>query len=122
MAQATVRTSSGNIASRVKSVGASCAIAAALTYLSLAVPGRVTSVCANLGTPIYCPILAYGFPLPFIADSQAVSPVGSVAGGPLSLGIRSGLTFRHDLNASRGTKVEAVSKCGSCGSCGGCQT
>jgi hypothetical protein len=30
-------------------------------------------------------VLAYGFPLPFIADSQARSPVGSVARDPLSL-------------------------------------
>jgi hypothetical protein len=49
------------------------------------VPGRVDAVCANLGTPVICPVLAYGFPLPFIADSQAVSPVGSVARDPLAL-------------------------------------
>lgn len=73
------------VASRLNSVGASIAIAAALTYLSLAVPGRVDAVCGNLGTPVYCPVLAYGFPLPFIADSQSVSPVGSVARDPLSL-------------------------------------
>ena len=30
-------------------------------------------------------MLAYGFPLPFLADSQSVSPVGSVARDPLSL-------------------------------------
>jgi len=80
-----MKTSFGSIASRVKSVGASCAIAAALTYLSLVVPGRVISVCGNLVTPVHCPVLAYGFPLPFIADSQSVSPVGSVARDPLSL-------------------------------------
>lgn len=62
-----------------------CVIAFFLTYCSLAVPGRVLAVCGNLGTPVYCPVLAYGFPLPFIADSQAVSPVGSVARDPLSL-------------------------------------
>jgi hypothetical protein len=56
-----------------------------LTYLSLLVPGRVTAVCANLGVPEYCPVLAYGFPLPFLADSQGISPVGSVARDPLSL-------------------------------------
>jgi hypothetical protein len=82
-----MRTSLSNIASCVKSVVASCVIAAALTYVSLAVPGRVSAVCGNLGTPVYCPVLAYGFPLPFIADSQSVSPVGSVARDPLSLGI-----------------------------------
>jgi hypothetical protein len=49
------------------------------------VPGRVSAVCGNPGTPIYCPALAYGFPLPFIADSHAISPVGSVARDPLSL-------------------------------------
>jgi hypothetical protein len=81
----TMRTSLSKITSRVKHIGASCAIAAALTYLSLAVPGRVSAVCGDLGKPVYCPVLAYGFPLPFIADSQAVSPVGSVARDPLSL-------------------------------------
>jgi hypothetical protein len=60
-------------------------IAGALTYLSLLVPGHVTAVCGNLGTPIYCPVLAYGFPLPFFADSQSTSPVGSVARDPLSI-------------------------------------
>jgi hypothetical protein len=59
--------------------------AAALTYCSLLVPGRVSAVCSNLGTPVYCPVLGYGFPLPFVADSQAISPVGSVARDPLSL-------------------------------------
>jgi hypothetical protein len=78
-------TSLSRIASRIKTVGVSCVIAAALTYLSLAVPGRVSAVCSDLGTPIYCPVLAYGFPLPFIADSQAISPVGSVARDPLSM-------------------------------------
>jgi hypothetical protein len=73
------------IALCIKSIGLSCLIAAALTYVSLAVPGRVSAVCGNLGTPIYCPALAYGFPLPFIADSHAISPVGSVARDPLSL-------------------------------------
>ena len=42
-------------------------------------------MCSNLGYPIYCPVLAYGFPFPFIVDSQGVSPVGSVARDPLSL-------------------------------------
>jgi hypothetical protein len=60
-------------------------MAAALTYLSLLVPGHVTAVCGNLGTPIYCPVLAYGFPLPFLADSRSTSPVGSVARDPLSI-------------------------------------
>jgi hypothetical protein len=73
------------MASHFKTIRAGCVIVAALTYLSLAVPGRVSAVCANLGTPIYCSVLAYGFPLPFLADSQTVSPVGSVATDPLSL-------------------------------------
>lgn len=60
---------------RVKSVALCFVGAAALTYLSLMVPGHVTAVCGNLGTPIYCSVLAYGFPLPFLADSQAISPV-----------------------------------------------
>jgi hypothetical protein len=59
--------------------------AAAFTYCSLAIPGSVFAVCSNVTTPIYCPVLAYGFPIPFLADSQAVSPVGSVARDPLSL-------------------------------------
>ena len=69
----------------VNSVGRSCLIAAALTYLSLLVPGRVTVVCGNLGTPIYCPVLAYGFPLAFLADSRSTSPTGSVARNPLAI-------------------------------------
>lgn len=72
-------------ASWVRSIGVPCLIAAALTYLSLLVPGRATVVCGNLGTPIYCPVLAYGFPLPFLADSRSTSPTGSVARDPLSI-------------------------------------
>lgn len=60
-------------------------IVSGLTYLSLLVPGQVSAVCGNLGVPEYCPVLAYGFPLPFLADSQGISPVGSVARDPLSL-------------------------------------
>lgn len=71
--------------SYIKSIAAFCLVAAGLTYLSLVVPGRVIAVCSNIGMPIYCPVLAYGFPLPFIADSQGISPVGSVARDPLSL-------------------------------------
>ena len=70
---------------RVKSIALCLVSAVALTYLSLVVPGHVTAVCGNLGTPIYCSVLAYGFPLPFLADSQAISPVGSVARDPLSI-------------------------------------
>ena len=72
---------------RVKSIALCVVSAVALTYLSLVVPGRVTAVCSDLGTPDYCSVLAYGFPLPFLADSQAVSPVGSVARDPLSIAI-----------------------------------
>ncbi|MFC5547141.1 hypothetical protein [Massilia aerilata] len=61
------------------------AAASGLTYLSLLVPGQVSAVCSDLGVPVYCPVLAYGFPLPFLADSQGISPVGSVARDPLSL-------------------------------------
>ena len=56
-----------------------------LTYLSLLVPGQADAVCSNLGVPEHCPVLAYGFPLPFPADSQGISPVGSVARDPLSI-------------------------------------
>lgn len=73
--------------SRVKSIASCFLSAVALTYLSLVVPGRITEVCGNLGTPIYCSVLAYGFPLPFLADSQAISPVGSAARDPLSIAI-----------------------------------
>lgn len=59
--------------------------AAALTYCSLAIPGSVFAVCSNVTTPIYCPVRAYGFPIPFLADTQGVSPVGSVARDPVSL-------------------------------------
>ncbi|USX16516.1 hypothetical protein NHH88_12325 [Oxalobacteraceae bacterium OTU3CAMAD1] len=70
---------------RIKMTVVACVSAAALTYCSLLVPGRVSAVCSNLGTPVYCPVIAYGFPLPFVADSQSISPVGSVARDPLSL-------------------------------------
>ena len=70
---------------RIKMTVVVCVSAAVLTYCSLLVPGRVSAVCSNLGTPVYCPVIAYGFPLPFVADSQAISPVGSVARDPLSL-------------------------------------
>lgn len=71
--------------SHLKKIMVVCTAAIGLTYLSLVVPGRVSAVCGNLGTPLYCPVVAYGFPLPFIVDSQGVSPVGSVARDPLSL-------------------------------------
>ena len=71
--------------SHIKPIAAACLVAAGLTYLSLAVPGCVIAVCSNLETPIYCPVLAYGFPLPFIADNQGMSPVGSVGRDPLSI-------------------------------------
>ena len=71
----------------VKSIALYVVIAVALTYMSLVVPGHVTSACGDLGTPIYCSVLAYGFPLPFLADSQSISPVGSVARDPLSIAI-----------------------------------
>jgi len=60
-------------------------LAAGLTYLSLLVPGQVITVCSNVSEPDYCAVLAYGFPLPFLADSQGISPVGSVSRDPLSL-------------------------------------
>ena len=73
------------MAALIKRIAALCLSAAALAYLSLAVLGRVMAVCSNVDTPVYCPVLAYGLPLPFLADSQAVSPVNSVARDPLSL-------------------------------------
>lgn len=81
------RTSMRRTALHVKSITLCFVSAVALTYLSLVVPGHVKAVCGNLGTPIYCSVLAYGFPLPFLADSQAISPVGTVARDPLSIAI-----------------------------------
>jgi hypothetical protein len=100
------------MASRIKAIAVVCVLAAVLTYLSLAVPGRVSAVCANLGTPEYCPVLAYGFPLPFLADSQSVSPVGSVARDPLSLliGLDDILWPRLGLTASFWMLVAAVGR------------
>lgn len=69
----------------IKAIALACLAAAALTYLSLLIPGQVIAVCGNLGTPSHCPVLAYGFPFPFLADSQGISPMGSVARDPLSL-------------------------------------
>lgn len=69
----------------VKTIVTVLIAAAALTYCSLAVPDSVIAVCGNVGIPSYCSVLAFGFPLPFVVDSQAVSPVGSVARDPLSL-------------------------------------
>ena len=91
----------GRTASRMRLIASCFVIAVAFTYLSLIVPGRVEAVCGNLGTPIHCLVLAYGFPLPFLADSQGTSPLGSVARDPLSILIglddvlwpRLGLTF-----------------------------
>ena len=73
------------IVSRIRTTALTGLAAAALTYASLALPGSVVAVCGNLGTPVYCPVLAYGFPLPFLADNQGISPVGSVDRDPLSL-------------------------------------
>ena len=44
-----------------------------------------TRLCSHVDLPVYCPVLAYGFPLPFLADSQGIAPVGSVARDPLAL-------------------------------------
>lgn len=70
------------MAARLKTLLRLCATAALLTYASLLVPGRALNNCGDMGP---CQVLAYGFPLPFLADSQAISPVGSVARDPLFL-------------------------------------
>jgi len=72
-------------AARIKTWLRLASCSAALSYASLLVPGRVTALCSWVTVPEYCPVLAYGFPLSFLADSQAVSPVGSVARDPLSI-------------------------------------
>jgi hypothetical protein len=54
---------------RIKPITLCLVSAVALTYVSLIVPGHVQAVCGNLGIPSYCAVLAYGFPLPFLADS-----------------------------------------------------
>lgn len=74
-----------SIITHVKVVLEVLAATVALTYCSLLIPGTAMAVCNSAVTPVICPVLAYGFPLAFIADSQAVSPVGSVARDPLSL-------------------------------------
>ena len=69
-----------------------CVAACWLTYASLLVPGHAIVVCSSVYKPVYCPVLAYGFRLPFLADSQGISPVGSVSREPLSM-----LTGEDDL-------------------------
>lgn len=69
----------------LKQIASTCALASGLTYLSLLVPGSVLAICGNVGTVFHCTVLAYGFPLPFVADSRSTSPTGSVARDPLSL-------------------------------------
>ena len=71
--------------SRLRSVVRICALAGALTYLSLLVPGRLTRVCGYIDEPTYCSALAYGFPALFLVDGSHTSPTGSVARDPLSL-------------------------------------
>lgn len=63
----------------LKKIAVALSAAAVFTYASLLVPGQATTVCGNLGTPIHCSVLAYGFPLSFVADSRATSPTGSVS-------------------------------------------
>ncbi len=65
-----------------------CLATIGLTYASLLVPGQAVVVCSTIDAPEYCPVLAYGFPLTFLADSQGISPVSAVARDPLSLLIR----------------------------------
>lgn len=60
-----------------------CIMAIGLTYVSLLVPGTVIAVCSHIDYPEYCPVKAYGFPLLFLADSQSISPVGSVCRNPI---------------------------------------
>ena len=76
---------SRGIVSDIKIFAVICVFAAVATYASLLVPGRAIAVCANLGEPIYCPVPAYGFPMPFLADSRSTSPINSVARDPLSI-------------------------------------
>jgi len=80
-----METGLSRLVSRIKTVVTVGALAGALTYASLLVPGRAIAPCGNLGTPMYCDVLAYGFPLPFLADGSFTSPTGSVARDPLSL-------------------------------------
>ena len=75
----------GKIVSYLKTIVTIGALAVALIYASLLVPGRAIAPCGNLGTPMVCDVPAYGYPLPFVADGHFTSPVGSVARDPLSL-------------------------------------
>lgn len=70
---------------RLRYLLGACVVAAFLTYVSLLAAGRGVTLCENLGTPIYCDVLAYGFPFPYLADSRAFSPTGSVGRDPLSI-------------------------------------
>jgi hypothetical protein len=54
---------------RIRLVVVVCVAAAALTYFSLLVPGRVSAVCSNIGTPVYCPVIAYGGAIPSLVLS-----------------------------------------------------
>ena len=69
----------------IRTIVTAGALSPILTYLSLVVPRRAIAPCGNLGTPMYCTVPAYGFPLPFLADGHVTSPVGSVARDPLSI-------------------------------------
>ena len=67
-----------------REIVASCPAAFLLTYLSLFVPGEVTGVCGDVGDgPVYCSILAYGLPLPFLADNPGISPGNKVSRNPI---------------------------------------
>lgn len=74
--------------SRFRKLIAICLATIGLTYASLLVPGQAIVVCSSIDVPVYCPVLAYGFPLTFLADSQGISPVGSVSRDLLFLLIR----------------------------------
>lgn len=64
--------------SNLKRIISTCALACGLTYLSLLAPGRAPVMCGNVPERHECQVLAYGFPLSFVADSRSTSPIGSV--------------------------------------------
>ncbi|TEU24180.1 hypothetical protein [Alkanindiges illinoisensis] len=58
-------------------------VALILTYLSLLVPAQAQVVRPEImGCEQGCPVVAAGFPMPFLVDG-VISPVGSVSINPL---------------------------------------
>ena len=69
---------------RLDEIVAACPFSIGLTYLSAFVPGSVIAVCGDVGDgPVFCPVAAYGLPLPYIVDNPALSPSPTVSRNPI---------------------------------------